>query len=102
MQPTMQNNKVVETAYLLRQNKANLGNKRNVVGIDIDKKYTIKCNGVKKTSVAKKTTAHKIEAQINAYSNMVGDCSPYAVGKAKNDAMYSDKRKDARKKLKAK
>lgn len=70
--------------------------------LTIETPYKIKCNGVKKTSVAKKTTAHKLESQINAYSNMVGDCSPYAVGKAKNDAMYIDKRKDARKKLKAK
>lgn len=95
----MQNKNYNEVAYLLRANRANIDNS---VGIDIDKKYIVKCNGIKKTSNAKKTTTHKLEAQINAYSNMVGDCSPYAVGKAKNDAMYSDKRKDARKKLKAK
>lgn len=70
--------------------------------ITITNEYKTVCNGVKKTSNAKIATPHKLEAQINAYSNMVGDCSPYAVGKAKNDAMYSDKRKDARKKLKAK
>lgn len=70
--------------------------------ITITNEYKTVCNGVKKTSNAKKTTAHKLESQINAYSNMIGDCSAYAVGKTKNDAMYSDKRKDARKKLKAK
>lgn len=70
--------------------------------ICITSEYATVCHGAKKTSHAKKTTVHRLQAQINAYSNMIGDCSPYAVGKAKNDAMYSNKRKDARKKLKAK
>lgn len=58
----MQSNKVIETAYLLRKNKANFN---NIVKIDIDKKYITVCNGVKITSNAKKTTPHKLEAQFN-------------------------------------
>lgn len=61
MLPTMQNNHS-EIAYLLRQNKANFN---NIVGIDIDKKYNIKCNGVKKTSNAKVAAPHKLEKQFN-------------------------------------
>lgn len=57
-----QNSTVVETAYLLRQNKANFN---NIVGIDIDKKYVIKCNSVKKTSTAKVATPHKLERQFD-------------------------------------
>lgn len=91
----MQNNKVVETAYLLRQNKANIN---NIVCIDIIKKYTIKCNGVKKTSNAKKTTSHKLETQINVYSNLIGDLSVNAQLKKQ---VYASKRSEARKKLKA-
>lgn len=67
-----QNSTVVETAYLLRQNKANFN---NIVGIDIDKKYTIKCNSVKKTSTAKVNTPHKLEAQFNQLA-MVIDKKP--------------------------
>ena len=67
-----QNSTVVETAYLLRQNKANFD---NIVGIDIDKKYVIKCNGVKKTSNAKVATPHKLERQFNALA-MVIDKKP--------------------------
>lgn len=57
----MQNNHS-EIAYLLRQNKANFD---NIVSIDIDKKYIIKCNGVKKTSNAKVNTPHKLEKQFD-------------------------------------
>ena len=58
----MQNSTITETAYLLRQNKANFD---NIVSIDIDKKYTVICNGVKKTSSAKVNTPHKLEAQFD-------------------------------------
>ena len=51
-----------EIAYLKRANNENID---NIVGIDIDKKYTIKCNGVKKTSSAKVNTPHKLEAQFD-------------------------------------
>jgi hypothetical protein len=67
MLPTMQNNHS-EIAYLLRQNKANFD---NIVGIDIDKKYNIKCNGVKKTNSAKKTIAHRLEKQFSDLANVI-------------------------------
>jgi hypothetical protein len=37
----------------------------NFVGVDADKKYSIVCNGVKKTSNAKVATPHKLEKQFN-------------------------------------
>lgn len=40
-----------EIAYLQRANKVHID---NVVKVDIDKKYTVKCNGVKQSSFAKK------------------------------------------------
>lgn len=64
----MQNKNYSEIAYLLRANGANID---NIIEIDIEKKYVIKCNGVKKTSNAKKTTAHKLEAQINKISDAI-------------------------------
>lgn len=96
----MQNKNYSEIAYLLRANSANID---NVVNIDIEKKYTIKCNGVKKTSNAKKTTSHKLETQITNISNSIGDLSVNGIlaKKVKSD-LYSNKRKDARKKLKQK
>jgi hypothetical protein len=59
----------------------------------------IQVSNVKKTSNAKKVTVHKLESQINAYSNMIGDCSVNA--KLKKE-VYESSRKNARKKLKAK
>ena len=58
--------------------------------------------GIKKTSNAKKTTSHKLETQINAYSNMIGDCSAYALGKKQKDRECMDAKRASRKKLKAK
>lgn len=71
----------------------------------IDTKNAIKKDSVfnqssiKKTSNAKKTISHKLEAQISVYSNTIGDCSINA--KLKKE-IYESSRKNARKKLKAK
>jgi hypothetical protein len=87
-----------EISYLQRANKVNID---NIIKVDIEKKYSIKCNGIKKTSNAKKTTSHKIDIQIAKYSDVIGDISINGIfaKKVKND-LYSNKRKDARKKLK--
>lgn len=58
----MQSKNYSEIAYLLRQNKVHLDKK---VKIDVEKKYAIKCNGVKISSNAKKTTPHKLEIQFD-------------------------------------
>jgi hypothetical protein len=68
MQQMKQSSTLVETAYLLRQNKSNFN---NIVGIDINKKYTIRCSGVKKTSASKINTPHKLEAQFNQLATVI-------------------------------
>lgn len=94
----MQNKNYSEIAYLLRANGANID---NIIDIDIDKKYTIKCNGVKKTSNAKKATSHKLEAQITKISNSYGDLSPSGLlAKKVKQEYYDNKRLKFRKKLK--
>lgn len=76
-------------------------NKETQRDVSIFTPYKIVCNGVKKTSNAKKTTSHKLETQITNISNSYGDLSPSGLlaKKVKND-LYTNKRKEARKKLK--
>lgn len=76
-------------------------NKETQREVSFESPYKIVCNGVKKTNNAKKSTPHKLETQINNISNSYGDLSVNGIlaKKVKND-LYSNKRKDARKKLK--
>lgn len=69
--------------------------------VSIESAYKIVCNGVKKTSNAKKATTHKLETQITNISNSIGDISINNLLEKKiKDSLYMNKRKEARKKLK--
>jgi hypothetical protein len=77
-------------------------NKETGKDISIEAPYKIICSGVKKTSNAKKATPHKLETQITNISNSYGDLSPYGLlAKKVRQELYTNKRKDARKKIKA-
>ena len=65
--------------------------------VSIESQYKIICNGVKKTSNAKKTTSHKLDEQITKISNSIRDVSVNNLLQKKiKDTFYSTKQKEKR------